>query len=290
MRETLRPVTLKRIVEVAGLCHQRNGVNKEEIRNNLDLSENRAGEILAEMERTSLIEDQDGEFHLSSTGERLWKSFEDEDWGRVHEVLYENSPHYQAFIDCLESHGEKHGLTDDELLESLEGSDDRIRFNKTGLDLVTDWGERLGAVQRNVFQDRYYSVTVPRDESGFVDVLQDTYSEMEEETGINLKQRYVSIPEIREQVCEKIRITRDRFDQRLTEVYLKNIGRMELSGAPLDTQAKESRFGIKTISRDEDEGEATTRMVSDRVLDGVTIEGKMYYYLAIFEQLMEEDA
>lgn len=287
MRETLRPVTLRRIIEVTHLC-QEEDTDLDTLKEKLDLSQKRVKEIILEMKRTSLINDADSELQIASSGERLWTGYNSEDWEQVHKVMYENSLHYQVFIDLLDNHPGDHGLTEDEMLDKLGDCQEDIRFNKTGLDLVTDWGERLGAIQRNVFEDRYYSVNSTQEEESFVEVLQDEYVEMNVERGIGMQTRHVSIPEIRELVCERMRLTRDEFDQSLTDIYMENIGKMELSGAPLDTQAKESRFGIKTISKSEQDGHSTSEMISDRVLDGILLQGKMYYYLAIFEQLMEE--
>lgn len=288
MRETLRPVTLKRIIEVSHICQQ-GDTNLEALKDKLGLSQKRAKEIVLEMERTALVDEVDGELQITSPGEWLWEGYDSEDWQQVHQVLYENSPHYQAFIDLLVSHSGDYGLTEDELLDQLEDRHEGLRFNKTGLDVVGDWGERLGAIQRNVFEDRYYSVISTRKDESFVDVLQEEYAEMDVKRGIGMRTTHVSIPEIRELVCERLRLTRDEFDQRLVDHYMENIGKMELSGAPLDTQAKESRFGIKTISKSEEDGHATSEMVSDRVLNGIALQdGKMYYYLAIFEQLVEE--
>lgn len=288
MRETLRPVTLKRIIEVTNLCPSESTATISDLKNSLDISENRTKEAVSEMERTSLLENDDNKLRLTEPGNRLQEGYESEDWSEVHSVLYDNSPHYHIFIDQLESNEKKHGLTADELLEELKGQREGLRFNKTGLDVITDWGERLGAIQRNVFEERYYTVLNPRDQS-FVEVLQAEYSDMDVERGIGMNTRHVSIPEIRERVCERMRMTRGNFDQRLTEMYLENIGKMELSGAPIDTQAKDSRYGIKTIEKVEEAGIATSDMNTDRVLDGISLDdGKMYYYLAIFGQFMEE--
>lgn len=288
MRETLRPVTLKRIIEVSHICQQGH-IDLETLKEKLDLSQKRAKEIVLEMERTALVDDVGGELQITSSGERVCEGYDSENWQQIHQVLYENSPHYQEFMNLLINHSGDYGLTEDELLDQLDGRHEDIRFNKTGLDVVGDWGERLGAIQRNVFEDRYYSVISTRKDETFVDVLQEEYADMDVERGIGMRTTHVSIPEIRELVCERLRLTRDEFDQRLVDRYMENIGKMELSGAPLDTQAKESRFGIKTISKSEEGGHATSEMVSDRVLDGIALQdGKMYYYLAIFEQLVEE--
>jgi len=287
MRKTIRPVTLSRIVETVDICHQHAAVDASTIQNTLDLSERRTSEIIAELTRLSLIQ-QDDHLSLTATGTQFYDAVQQEDWHGLHDILYQTSPHYQIFIDLLQNRTEQTGYTEQQLLSALNETDHSLRFNKTGVSLLADWGERLQAIQRNVFENRYYSVQTTEAPNRFVAVLQDTYDEMEVTRGLGMRQRYISIPKLREHVCESLRLSRDAFDDSLIAIAQKNVGRMELSGAPLDTQAKESQFGIKTIQRSTEDEVVTTAMTSDRVLSGITMpDGKTYYYLTIFEQLMD---
>lgn len=287
MRKTIRPVTLSRIVETVDICNKDSPVEPDTVRESLDLSEQRTNEIVSELDRLSIVQEENG-LSLTERGVNLHDAVMRDDWDDVHDFLYEASPHYNVFIDALRSHGGESGLTQEQLLTELEEKDHPLRFNKTGISLLTDWGERLQAVQQNVFESRYYSILEPRNEEPFVNVLEDTYEEMEITRGLGMRQRYISIPKLREYICESLRLPRDGFDERLISVAQEYIGKLELSGAPLDTQAKESRLGIKTIQRSKEEGIVTTSMTSDRVLAGITMpDGKTYYYLTIFEQLME---
>lgn len=290
MRKTIRPITLRRLVELTDLCRQEQHVTTEDIRSMLDLSDRRTTEVLAEMDRLSLIQQGDA-VRLTGTGDAFADAVQSEDWRGVHEILYEQSPHYRAFIDCLERHRATQGLSDDELAQELDHCSADLRFNATSVALLTDWGERLRAVQRNVFTDRYYSVLTERDDDPFTQILQEEYEALEVNRGVNLRQRYLSIPRLRERICERLRIPRDTFNNRLIVVCEANIGNLELSGAPLNTQAKESRRGIKTIRTNEQGEVVTTEMDSDSVLSGVRLtDGKTYYYLAIFEQLMDGES
>lgn len=282
MRQTIRPVTLTRIIETADIYNKHNISNIEEIQEILDLSENRTKEITNEMQRTSLIETE--KQTLTQQGKNLLSACKNEDWKKIHKILYRNSPHYSVFIDYLDGYDGKYGCEKEKIIDGLNKENENLRFNDTGISIVLDWAERLDIVQKNVFEDRYYTIDESR-EFGFKDIVQEEYNSIEVRTG-NLKQRYVSIPRLREQVCERIGITRDCFDELLKDLYMDNIGGMELSGAPLDTKAKQSKLGIKSIGKTEEGGVVSSVMSSERVLDGVSLENnKMYYYIAIFEKL-----
>lgn len=283
MRATIRPVSLSRIAEVVDICDG-GEISGQDLEESLNASSGRVNEITAEMERMGLLQGEDS-FVLTTRGEKLHGFLENEKWESVHEILYEGSPHYRAFIDFFRQRQSEKGLTEEEIVDTLEGIDDDLKFNATGVSLLTDWAERLGAIQRNVFQGRYYGISEDFD-GDFTRTLQETYSEMEVERGVNLRQRYISIPELRETVCEHLHLPRSDFDEMLNQVYFENIGGMELSGAPLNTQAKETSIGIKTIEKDDTGSITTTKMSSDQILDGITLEdGKMYYYLSIFTEL-----
>jgi RNase P/RNase MRP subunit POP5 len=283
MRATIRPVSLSRIAEVVDIC-SRGEVSKEDLEDSLNTSSGRVNEVTAEMERMGLIQG-DELFVLTDLGVTLRESLKNEKWESVHEVLYEASPHYRTFVDFFSQRQSESGLTEEEIVGALEDTDEDLKFNATGVSLLTDWAERLGAIQRNVFQGRYYWVAEDF-EGSFTRILQETYSEVEVERGVNLRQRYVSIPRLREKICETLSISRSEFDEMLNQVYFENIGDMELSGAPLNTQAKETSVGIKTIEKDDSGSITTTKMSSEKILDGITLEdGKMYYYLSIFTEL-----
>lgn len=286
MRKTIRPVTLSRIIEMLGICQEDRKIREEDARQKLKVSKNRLKEIMNEMKRISLIEAK-GDISLTSTGEKVWDNFLNENWKRIHEILFEYSPHYHTFIKTLEELNGETGLTEKELLKELS-DEDELKFNKTSISLLTDWAERLNIIQRNVFENRFYRVGLSNDLS-FVEALKEEYSNLEHRRGLNLRERYISIPKLRERVCEKLSITRDKFDRLLVEIYMENIGNMELSGAPLDTQAKESRLAIKSMEKDDKNDLPKSKMSSERVLRGVEMnDGRVYYYISIFENLRGE--
>jgi hypothetical protein len=115
-------------------------------------------------------------------------------------------------------------------------------------------------------------------------VLLSVYEDLEETAGVNLSQRYLSIPELREETCERLGCTRTAFDEALVNLVGQNVGKLELSGAPMDTGAKEAQLGIKQIALADDDGLVSTDQSTDQVMRGVEQYGKQYYYLAVHDE------
>jgi hypothetical protein len=284
MRPTIRPVTLKRIIELVNFSLENASKSVSDFQNKFDLSENRAKSIVAESRRLDLIKEDSLE--VTEQGEVFNTAASNSEWKKLNRILEMNSPHYSSYLEILEKTDE--ALTKEEILERLQAGSEELKYNKTGFSVLSDWGERLGITQRNVFTEKYYKVKEEQEISSPAEKIEKNYEYLQSEAGLNLKQRYVSIPELRETFCEEYRLPRDIFDQFLTALHKANIGKMELSGAPLDTQAKKSDISIKRMEKAEDGGITTTKMSSDQILRGLQLEnGKVYYYLAIFDSLNE---
>ncbi|WP_302081059.1 hypothetical protein [Salinibaculum rarum] len=192
------------------------------------------------------------------------------------------SPHYGAFLETVAKLEPAEPQT---ILERLQADHEHspYDFNQTSIDIVGDWGERLGAIQRNAFTGSYYRATETTAPPNFPFILLMVFDELEETAGVNLSQRYLSIPELREHVCERCGCVRAAFDKALLQLANQNIGKVELSGAPMDTGAKEAKLGIKQISLAESGGLVSTNQSTDLVMNGVEQHGKQYYYLAIHD-------
>lgn len=284
MRPTIRPVTLKRIIELVNFSLENSTSSVSDFQNKFDLSENRAKSIVAESRRLNLIKEDILE--ATEQGEAFSTAASNSEWEELNRILERNSPHYSSYLEVLE--GMDEALTKEQILERLQASSEELKYNKTGFSVLSDWGERLGITQRNVFTEKYYKVNEGHEINSPAEKIEKSYEDLQSEAGLNLKQRYVSIPELREAFCEKHRLPRDNFDQLLTALHKANIGKMELSGAPLDTQAKKSDISIKRMEKAEDGGITTTKMSSDQILRGLQLEnGKVYYYIAIFSSLNE---
>lgn len=285
-RATVRPVTLARLVETAHVCEAKPR-STAEIEAALDVTHRRARETLLEALRIDLIgEDstpEEPEYKTTHVGEQFLSAVRQEDWDRVSDILAVRSPHYGAFLNALGSVAPAElGV----ILEELENAEDHTRhsYNQTSVEVVGDWAERLGTIQRNAFTGSYYPVTQDVVSSDFPYALLAVYDDLEETAGVSLRQRYLSIPELREEFCERHRCTREAFDDALCRLANQNVGRLELSGAPMDTGAKEAKLGIKEMELGGDGNLISTTQSTEQVMAGVEQFGKQYYYLAVHDR------
>lgn len=284
-RPTVRPVNLGRLVELTHFC--RNGSQStDDVVDALDVSKRRARETILESTRISLTEKiSDGETYATTTiGERFIDAIEASDWEKVSSILQTHSPHYGEFLDLFE---DSNTIEPDAALELLEDEAEftSYEYNETSLDVIGAWAQRLGAIQRNAFDGTFYAVEESDVLPNFPYVLLSVADRLEESAGVNLKKRYLSIPELREYTCERLSCDRAAFDEALQKLAQQNIGRIELSGAPIDTGAKEARYGLKTIELADGDGELiTTDQSSEQVMRGLEQLDKQYYYLAVYDR------
>jgi Mn-dependent DtxR family transcriptional regulator len=282
-RPTVRPVTISRLIEVTHLCGEEKR-STEDIEEELRISHRRVRETILEATRIGLIDEAKKDiYETTESGSSFLDSVKAENWLQTDKLLREHSPHYRHFVDVVESISP---VSLDDVLKKLDDSDDSHRtYNQTSVEVLGDWSERLGSTQRNAFTGNYYRVRedkeVPED---FDSVLLSVYDELEETAGVNLRQRHIPIPELREHFCEKIGCNREVFDRGLLTLTEQNIGKMELSGAPIDTGAKDSLLGIKEMELSNSEGLVSTSQSTDRVMSGVEQHGKQYYYLAVYDR------
>lgn len=285
-RATLRPVTLGRLVEVTYLCSQ-DTKTTEDIEKKLGVSHRRARSTLLEAMRISLLEEHDDDetptYETTRVGDGFLAAVENEAWSSVSGILETRSPHYGMFINSVESLE----IADEaELLDNLQeqAEFEPYDYNEASIDVLGDWAERLGVIQRNAFTGDVYLVENEEVPANFGAVLLSVYDDLEETAGLDLRQRHLSIPKLREHGCERLQCPREAFDSALLALASQNIGRVELSGAPMDTEAKESPRGIKQISLTDAESLVSTDQTSEQVMAGVEQHGKQYYYLAVFER------
>ncbi|SNZ03550.1 hypothetical protein SAMN06269185_0306 [Natronoarchaeum philippinense] len=285
-RATIRPVTLSRLVELTHACAD-DEKTTEDLETALDVSHRRARETVLEAKRIDLLDERESDdvsfYETTAIGEAFLEAIQDEDWQQVSSILATRSPHYGAFLEVLE----QIEPTDlDALLESLE-EDQKYTpysFNQTGIEVVGDWAERLGRVQRNAFTGSYYLTSHSSIPDNFPFVVLDAYDNLEQTAGIDLRQRYLSIPQLREEVCERVGCSREGFDEALVALCQQNVGKLELSGAPMDTEAKDSALGIKQISLADEGTLVSTSQSTQQVMSGVELYDKQYYYLAVHDR------
>ena len=286
-RPTVRPVTLARLVETTHICRGESRTT-DEIERILDITHRRARETTLEALRIGLIEQRQSDgnnekFDNTPIGEEFLQATRTENWNKVSDILAIRSPHYSAFLKALDTVAPASLEMVLAELESMEEFTGRS-YNQTSVEVVGDWAERLGTVQRNAFSGNYYPLKQERAPSNFPFALLAVYDELEETAGVDLRQRYLSIPLLREHFCEHHGCRRSVFDEALGQLVQQNVGQLELSGAPMDTGAKDARHGIKEIELGSDDGLVTTNQSTERVMAGIEQFGKQYYYLAVYDR------
>ena len=282
MRKSIRPITLRRIIETLSIALEDEYVSESSLSERLNISDRRARSILRELTRMNLLEVEGEYFRPTENGRYTLESYEREDWKKIHDILFENYDFYNVFINEL-SGGPARIMED--LLQKLSGRRD-LAFNKTALDVLCDWAERLGQVQRNLYNNQFYLLQESKVSCNtFVEAIEQCYHTLNLQDRPGIKLVYIEIARLRETVCEKLQVRREFFDTALEWLFLNNIGKMELSGAPLTTSAKESPTSLKMLEKGGKEAILSPKYKTIKEGKGLELGGKLYHYIAIFEKL-----
>lgn len=273
MRLTMRPVKLGRVVETCSLARNYSKINEEILMNELNVSKRRAREILLEIVRMNLLNESKEGFYLTEIGLSLLDAVRTEKWVKIHQIML-NYPYYAEYYRTIKAIGP---MTEEEIISNIDNND--IHINKTTIDVLGDWAERIGSVQRNVFSGKYYIIL--NQEYDLRPFLFSNYESLNQTAGVALRQRYVEIPRLREEVCERYNLSREGFDKSLLEIYKRNIGTIEFSGAPEITHAKKSQKKVKKTYFSELPYWVSMKLTSEQYLSGVRLGSKQYYYIAI---------
>jgi hypothetical protein len=274
MRKTMRPITLGRVFETCIVSQQNPEISADILSSNLGTTNRRSKEILEEMIVLDLFGKQDGKYVQKNNLKIFIELVRENQFHKIHLMLLE-TPFYSVFYQTLDR--QTHGVDKGKLLELLVG-DDNIAFNNTSISVLCDWGERLGSIQRNVFDDLYY--TVKDNQISFKNAFLKIYQTHNIRTGVALSQKYVEIPKIREYLCQAYNLSRDQFDESLIVLYKANFTKLGLSGAPITTKAKISSKKVKNITVREIPDKLIISLSSDKYLRGIELEGRYYYYIA----------
>jgi len=281
---TMRPVTLRRIIELCNLALEHNALNENLVMKELQVSPNRSKELLFEVSRMKLLNKEPEGYVANDNTKFIIDAFEKEDWQLFHQFFLKHYPFYRYFIKILESHLEdKKGITIDELVN--EAKEKRLQLNRTAI-VLQNWCERLGILQRHLYSKRFYMIKHEKPKLDiFKATIQRIYYSLNTSPRPGLYLTYVEVPKLREDVCEQLKISRDTFDKLFKEICWEAAGKIELSGAPTITSAKRSPLGIRTMRAIKKKNVISPKMDLDKERRGIFVGGKTYYYVAIHERL-----
>jgi len=279
----MRPITLRRVVEVCRLV--KNGKTSiQKIRDVLELSKSRATEVTLELQVMNLITINNNDCESNKNTLLFLESFEKENWVNLHSYFITNYSFYRTFIDLLAQHLDAdHGMSLDFIQKEVERLN--LNLNRTSIEVLTDWCDRLGICQRHLYSGHIYLLkpTEPN-RTEFREKLVECFDMLINDR--KPQEVFAEIPRVREDVCEKCRIRRDAFDNMLTQLYLQNIGKIELCGAPITTMAKKSPLSEKKIKPYSKNGVLAPKFLLKKEREGLTIKNKSYFYIAIYGNLM----
>jgi len=278
-RKTMRPITLRRVIEICSLATQNKHLTVETASNKLNCSESRAKEMLLEVEKMGLLNYSDNFWASNNRTSEFLEYFEKEEWPKIHQYFLENYQFYKEFIRILQGHiAEQQGLSMNDIVK--ESTEHKLHLNKTAVEVLTDWCERLGVIQRNLYSAKIYLLKEETEKlENFIKTLVKIYRKLAFSQWH--KEVYVEIPLIRENVCEELKISRNTFDNLLKEAYIKNVGRIEFSGAPITTFAKKSPLSEKKLTPIGKEAIMSAKSTLKKEREGLIIGKKSYYYIAI---------
>jgi len=284
-RITMRPITLRRIIELCNLALEHNVLNENLIMKELQVSPNRSKELLFEISRMKLLNKEPEGYVANDSTKFIIDAFEKEEWHLFHQFFLKHHPFYRHFIEVLKSHLEdEKGITIDELVN--EAKEKRLPLNRTTIEVLQNWCERLVILQRHLYFKRFYVVKHKKPKLDiFKATVQKAYHSLNKSPRPGLYLTYVEVPKLREEVCEQLKISRNTFDRLFKEICCEAVGKIELSGAPTITSAKRSPLGIRTMKAIKKKDVVSPKIDLDKERRGIFVGGKAYYYVAIHEKL-----
>jgi Mn-dependent DtxR family transcriptional regulator len=281
-RKTIRPVTLRRVIEICSLAAKLKVINVKTASEQLNISVARAKEVLQEIERMGLLIQSGEAYAPNNKTTKLLSYFENQHWNGIHEYFLRNYLFYKNFIRLLEDHvSDSEGLSIDEIKE--ESKNRQLQLNQTAIEVLSDWCDRLEVIQRHLYSNRLYLIKNETDPENFRSALVKCYEKLSSFYG--RKGVFVEIPKIREDICEQLKINRKLFDEMLRQTYLRNIGIIELSGAPIITLAKKSPLSEKKMRLIGKQVILSPKFEITRERNGLVVGRRAYYYLAIHEEV-----
>lgn len=282
-RKTLRPVTLRRVVEICSLAVDLKQIDIPTVSQHLKVSLSRASEMILEMEKMGLLIQHGRNFEPNHNTTEFLEFFSQNMWEKVHEYFMRNYKFYQDFINLLEAHTNlERGISMEELKDGAIAY--KTCLNQTAIEVLTDWCDRLSVIQRHLYTRNIYFIKKEQiSTTKFKKALAECYRELT--TGQGRKGVFAEIPIIRENLCERLKISRKAFDKTLRSLYWENIGKIELSGAPITTLAKKSPLSEKKMKVEGKNAILSPKFEVKKLREGLLVGQKTYYYIAIHEDI-----
>jgi len=278
MARSIKPLTLRRIIETADLASREPWIDEDLLSRKLEVRKRRARAILFELEQMNLLSRTGNSFSATDFTRKLLERYEMEDWHGIHDIFCEHNSFYRLLVDALSD--SPVAVSKRELLQKLSAVG-HLNFNAATIDIVCDWAERLGLVQRNLYTNRYYLLSKQQPRN-FSSEVERCYDQLNVELRPGLKLEYVEISRLREETCENLRMAREAFDKNLESMIQSRVGEVDLCGGPVTTSAKKVPSTLKIIERTGKQSVLSPKYSVIKEGKGIEISGKLFHYVAFF--------
>jgi len=260
---------------------QQKRLTQKDLENHLRATHDRARAITRQLTTMKLLEKVATEFRCSSHGETIINAVKTSHWSMVHDILLENCKEYGALLKVLKSGkvGEK-GLMISQIakLSAQFG----LGLNRVVTDVCCEWGRRLGKVQKNLFTSgatsRFYLIheqNMPLNK--IENEIHAQYGRLAKRNGYPII--YVSVPRLRESVCEILKISRRSFDLVLFEIWKRNTGIVELASGPLTSRSRTAPTRKLSIYVNREAAVLSPKYILEAE-EGLNVGGKKYQTIA----------
>jgi hypothetical protein len=281
MRKSMRPISLKRIIEVCSYIHSEKKIRLNDFSLYFDITSRRTREIINEINSMSLIIEEDQIISSNSNTKYFIDCIKSQNWIAVNDYFFNNHIFYHLIMEFLSSKLIEEGFSIEELVSNLNASE--YHFNNSSVEILLRWGERLGSLQRNLYKNTYYGISSKETKlKEFEKHVRLVYRKLNTKKGLFLSRTYIEIPQLREELCEDLKITRTKFNKQFIEYYRNNLDKVELTGAPTITSAKKSPLNEKRTEFNLDGDVITLNYDLETKRKGIEILGKSYYFFALF--------
>ena len=255
--------------------------SSHELEGNLDVTADRARAIIRQLTAMKLLENLGAEFRCTAQGNKAVIALKKSHWSTIHDILEEICREYSALLKVLKSCkvGER-GLMISQIVK--RSAQFGKGLNRVTADICCEWGRRLGKIQKNLFTSgavsRYYLVhdrDIPLDE--FEKEIRGKYALLRKRRGRLLV--YVSVPRLRENMCETLKMCRRKFDGGLLEIWRGNTGEVELASGPLTSRSRMAPTQKLSIYIDRKSAVLSPKYILETE-EGLDVEGKKYQTIA----------
>ena len=277
----LEPISLRVLLRSLIFFSKQRQSSSQDLENNLDVTADRAKAIVRQLTAMNLLERVDTEFRCGLYGKIMVNAVQASHWSTVHDILQENCKEYDALLKVLKSCkvGER-GLMISQIVK-LSAKFGR-GLNRVTVDICCEWGRRLGKIQKNLYTSgaisRFYRI---HDRNIVLSQLEKEIRGQCAWLGKRKKRPlvYVSVPRLRENVCETLKISRRRFDEGLLEIWKRNTSEVELASGPLTSRSRTAPTRKLSIYIDRKSAVLSPKYILEAE-EGLDIGGKKYQTIA----------